>query len=389
MADDTVHIVGGGIAGLALALGLLRGGRSVRVYERVSQLGEVGAGLSISPNASHGLDYLDMLDFMEAQSNKPQTNYVRHWQTNEELVGIDRTTDMDRFGAKYYQIHRADFHSQLESRVRALDPDCILLDHALAAVAKSDVETELTFENGVSVRAACVIGADGIRSAARDCVFENCEPAFTGLMAWRGLIPAQEVAAKYSEPVSRVWTGPGRTFVTYPIRNSQLVNFVAFGQAPGWTEEGWSVPASPEELFEAFADYCEPVRELIDAAPHDTLFRWGLFAREPLKCLTSGNIALIGDAAHPMLPWFGQGASSAIEDAVVLCRCLLANPQVSDALEQYNKSRYGRVSFLQKESNLGTERMQGFDPYLLRDAPRRDEDALGIFKYDPATVELA
>ena len=147
--------------------------------------------------------------------------------------------------------------------------------------------------------------------------------------------------------------------------------------------------ANPDELIDAFDGYCDDVQNLIKAIPDDTLYRWGLFSREPLDTLVNGNIALIGDAAHPMLPWFGQGASSSIEDGVVLARCILESENILTAFKLYNNIRCERVTFLQRESNAGTERMQGFDPYVLRDAPRRDEDALGIFKYNPVTIKVA
>lgn len=388
MRDDTIHIIGAGIGGLTLALALLRDGRSVKVYEQASRLGEIGAGLSISPNASKGLGYLGMSDFMERSSNAPQTNYVFHGQTNEELVAIDRTTDVDRFGGTYYQIHRADFHCELVRRVEELDAECIELGCALTAVNPLSEYTELSFSDGRKVLALTVIGADGIKSVTRDEVFRDCDPEFTGVMAWRGLIPASTVDPMFADPVSRVWTGPGRTFVTYPIRQAEIINVVAFGQAPGWTEEGWSVRAEPDELKTAFEGWCEPVQSLVNAVPNDTLYRWGLFARKPLDTFIEGNVGLIGDAAHPMLPWFGQGASSSIEDGVVMARCFEKSQDVAEALEFYNKARCERVTFLQAESNKGTERMQSADPYSLRDAPRRDEDALGIFKYDPSTVEM-
>jgi len=388
MSETTIHIIGAGIGGLTLALGLLRSGRRVKVYEQASQLGEIGAGLSISPNASKGLGYLGLLDFMEASSNAPSTNYVFHGETNEELVSIDRQTDIKRFNGTYYQIHRADFHSELVRRVEELDKDCIELGCGLLAIKHAGTHSELTFNGGRTVAAKTVIGADGIKSVTRDQIFRDCEPEFTGVMAWRGLIPAKKVDPMFVDPVSRVWTGAGRTFVTYPIRQAKIVNVVAFGQAPGWTEEGWSVRAEPDELKTAFEGWCEPVQALIDAVPNNTLFRWGLFARNPLDTFVKDNVALIGDAAHPMLPWFGQGASSSIEDSVVMARCFEKGQNTTEAFALYNKARCERVTFLQAESNKGTERMQSADPYSLRDAPRRDEDALGIFKYDPASVEI-
>ena len=388
MTDETIHIVGAGIGGMTLALGLLQGGRKVRVYEQAPELGEVGAGLSISPNASKGLGYLGMLDFMDVQSNRPQKHYVFHGQTNEELVCIDRLKDIEKYQGEYFQIHRADFHAELVKRVLALDPEAINLSHSLIDASPIKTGIKLTFDRRDAVHANIVIGADGLKSVTRDKLYEDCQPEFTNLMAWRGLVKSDKVPEMFTEPVSRVWVGPGRTFVTYPIRHKNLVNIVAFAEAKQWTEEGWTVRAEVSELVDAFKGYVDDVHALIDALPSDSLFRWGLFSRQPLKSLIKAGVALIGDAAHPMLPWFGQGASSSIEDSVVLTRCLLNVSNEAQALDRYNDIRCKRVTFLQAESNAGTERMQSFDPYTLRDAPRRDEDALGIFKFDPATVEI-
>ena len=385
---DIIHIIGAGIGGLTLALGLLRQGRKIKIYEQAVDLAEVGAGLSISPNASKGLSYLGLSDFMEAASNVPQTNYVFHGVTGEELVAIDRREDVLRFGGKYFQIHRADFHAELVKRVAALAPQAIELGHKLEEIVQAPDYTQLIFTNGKVVEGQIAIGADGIKSKVRDHIFGDCEPEFTGVMAWRGLIPARQVPDMFVDPVSRVWTGPGRTFVTYPIRGESLVNVVAMGQASQWTEEGWAVKAEPQEIAKTFQDWCDPVQMLIRAIPAEQLFRWGLFSRTPLHSLTAGKISVIGDSAHPMLPWFGQGASSSIEDGVVRARCFEEAADDVQALKLYDRARHARVTFLQRESNLGTERMQGMDPYVLRDAPRRDEDALGIFKYNPATVDL-
>ena len=385
---DIIHIIGAGIGGLTLALGLLRQGRKIKIYEQADALTEVGAGLSISPNATKGLSYLGLSDFMEAVSNVPLTNFVFHGVTGEELVAIDRRKDVHRFGGKYFQMHRADFHAELVKRVTSLAPKAIELGHKLEEIVQASDYTQLVFTNGKVVEGHIVIGADGIKSTVRDQVFGDCEPEFTGVMAWRGLIPAGQVPDIFVDPVSRVWTGPGRTFVTYPIRGKSLINVVAMGQASQWTEEGWAVKAEPQEIAKTFQDWCEPVQTLIEAIPAQQLFRWGLFSRTPLNNLISRNIAVIGDSAHPMLPWFGQGASSSIEDGVVLARCFEDVADDLQALKLYDQARHARVTFLQRESNLGTERMQGMDPYALRDAPRRDEDALGIFKYDPATVSL-
>ena len=177
-----IHIIGAGIGGLTLALGLLQQGRRVKIYEQADELGEVGAGLSISPNATKGLEYLGLSVFMEARSNAPQTNYVYHGVTNEELVAIDRREDVDRFGAKYFQIHRADFHAELVKRVKSLAPDTIELTHRLTSVEHRKEITILNFDNGKVVNAHTLIGADGIKSTVRDEIFGDCQPEFLSLI---------------------------------------------------------------------------------------------------------------------------------------------------------------------------------------------------------------
>lgn len=388
MSKSTITIIGAGIGGLTLALGLLRAGHKVAIFEQASQLGEVGAGLSISPNAALGLDYLDMTGFMEDNSNVPLWQYTHHGETDEILIAIDRHPVREQYGAAYYQIHRADFHAELVRRIKALDDDCIQLDHQLAALEKTDAGYTLRFTNGHEESAVTVVGADGLRSVVRDMLFMKDEPKFTGHMAWRALIPAGDLPDWYSDAASHVWVGAGKSCVCYPVRGKNLVNFVGFARASAWVEEGWSVKATPDEIRETFAGWHKHPVDLMAAIPNETTYRWGLFAREPVETLAIGNACLLGDAAHPMLPWFGQGASSSIEDGIVMARCFEQAETPADAFARYNKARLERVSFLQRESNLGGERLQALDPYTLRDQPPKHEDALGIFRYNPAEVPI-
>lgn len=385
---EQITLIGAGIGGLTAALGLLKAGHDVTVYEQAPELGEVGAGLSISPNAALGLEYLGMLDFMERESNIPLWQYTHHGLTNEVLVAIDRGPVREQYGAAYFQIHRADFHAELARRIRAIKPDAIKLDHKLRSVAKASDGYRVAFNNGKDIAVPVLIGADGLRSKVRDDLFVNDAPEFTGQMAWRALIDANTLPDWYSEAASHVWIGPGRTCVCYPVRGKDLVNFVGFARAEEWVEEGWSVKARPGEIAAAFEGWHPNASDLIAKIPEQTAFRWGLFARQPLSSLVSGNAALIGDAAHPMLPWFGQGASSSIEDGVVLTRCLEASSSVAEAFKKYNQARLERVTFLQRESNLGGERLQSLDPYSLKNQPAKNEDALGIFRYNPATIPV-
>lgn len=385
---DEITIIGAGIGGLTTALGLLKVGRDVTIYEQAPELGEVGAGLSISPNAALGLEYLGMLDFMEKESNKPLWQYTHHGITNETLVAIDREPVRDQYGAAYFQIHRADFHAEIVRRIKQLKPDAIHVDHKLERVQATDDAYELHFQNNKTVKADALIGADGLKSLVRDNLFENDKPEFTGHTAWRALINADDLPDWYSEAASHVWIGPGKTFVCYPIRGKKLVNLVCFARANDWAEEGWAVKADRQEVSTAFDGWHDHVRELVNAIPEDTIYRWGLFAREPLDTLVNGKAALLGDAAHPMLPWFGQGASSSIEDGVVMARCFETDDSADDAFQKYNQARLERVTFLQRESNLGGERLQSLDPMSLKSQPAKHEDALGIFRYNPATVPL-
>lgn len=386
--DTTITIVGAGIGGLTLALGLARQGMRPRVIEQAPQVGEVGAGLSISPNASKGLQFLGLGEFLEVSANEPLIQWTHHGKTDENLVEIDRHGCRQQYGAAYYQLHRADLHNELVKRCLAHDPNMLQLNARLAEVQQGDSAVSAILDSGERIDSDVLIGGDGVRSTVRDTVFGGGDVTFTGQAAWRGLIPAAELPDWATEAVSHNWIGPGRTFVTYPIRGSELVNFVAFARTEEWFEESWSTPAKAGEIRAAFSDWCDRVMCVLDAMDNKQCFRWGLFSREPLSTLVAGRVALIGDAAHPMLPFFGQGASSAIEDGVVLSRCFGASSSTAEALARYDRVRLQRVSHLQAESNLGAQRLQGLDPYVLRDQPVKNEDSLGIFRYDPVTVPL-
>lgn len=386
--DIDIAVVGAGIGGMTLALALLQRGLRVRVFEQAQGLGEVGAGLSITPNAVKGLRLLGLDGFLHEVANRPLVQWTHHGETGEDLLRIDRTHCEEQYGAPYFQLHRADFHDELVRRCLELEPDLLQLDATVVAVSVDGVRPRLTLGDGTKIAAGAVVGADGVRSAVRRSVFGEDALEFTGQMAWRGLIPASDLPRWCVEAVSHNWIGPGRTFVTYPVRGETLVNVVAFARAESWVEESWSTPALPGEIHAAFAGWCDAVTTVVDTISDRECYRWGLFSRQPLTTLVRDSVVLIGDAAHPMLPFFGQGASSAIEDAVVLARCFEQAPSVADALSLYDAVRTARVTFLQSESNLGAARLQGIDPYMLRDQPPRNEDSLGIFRYDPTSVAL-
>jgi salicylate hydroxylase len=265
----------------------------------------------------------------------------------------------------------------------------MVLGAALSRIDSRRDGATLHFADGRQVAADCVIAADGLRSVARDQLFEADPPMFSQHVAWRALVPASRLPDEASAPVNINHLGSGRNIVSYPVRGRDLVNIVALTQSATWAEESWNARASVAELAASFADFAPYVQTLIAALPADNLFRWGLFTRQPLGNWVAGRTALLGDAAHPMLPYMGQGASSAIEDGVILARAFMASADVDGALRRYSATRIPRASLLQAQSNLGGARLHAIDPDRFRAVSLKDEDALGIFAYNPVTAALA
>lgn len=381
-----IAIVGGGIGGLTAGIALKAAGFKPVIYERAPEFGEVGAGISLSPNAVKGLGSIGLGNFLDRKANEPLHQYLFHGLTGEILQDINRENCRETYGGPYLQLHRADL---MDGLVDAFGLEDCRLGKSLKGLEQSDSEVTLAFDDGTNETADIVIGVDGLRSIIRDILFDTPEPTFSGHVAWRALIPGHKLGPRATERTNVNHIGAGQNLVTYPVRGTDLVNLVALTRADGWVEESWNAKASPSELAKVFEGWTDYVTEAIAAIGEDDLYRWGLFIRTPLKTWVKGRVALLGDAAHPMLPYMGQGASSAIEDAVVLGRCFAQAEDAISALEMYENARVERAAFLQAESNLGGDRLQAMDPYVLRDNPPKNEDALGIFKYDPASVELA
>jgi salicylate hydroxylase len=388
MRDLDIAIVGGGIGGLATALGLARAGFRPTVYEQVPALGEVGAGLSITPNSAKGLYFLGVGEALEREADEPRQQLLRHWKTNEVLLRIDRSGCRAHYGGPYLMIHRADLHRILADAFRALVPKGIRLNVPVAALRQGAGGVELATKDGTTIRAGLVIAADGLRSAVRAHLFGDDKPRFTGQVAYRGLIPRAALAGLAIAEGSCVWAGPGRVFLRYPLRHGALMNCVVLERTEDWVEESWSVRADVNELKAKLADWPDEPRALAAAIAPDQFFKWGLFDRAPLPALHVGRVALIGDAAHPMLPFHAQGAASAIEDAVVLARCLAAAGTPEAALARYEAARRTRVTMLQVEAAKGGQSLQAPDPERFKTRTPENEDALGIFHYDPATVPI-
>jgi salicylate hydroxylase len=383
-----ILIIGAGIGGLAAALALQRAGCRVRVYEQAPALAEVGAGLSVSPNGALGLQALGLIDELRELAYAPDYQVVRHYKTGRVLADVPRGERLrETYGERYYVVHRADLHGLLARSVLVNDPDAIRTSARLAHLEQGAGSVTARFARGLTARGDFLIGADGVRSLVRSLLFGPEEVRFTGYIAWRGLVPLASVPLEALDPPGQIFIGPGHLINRYPVRGGKLLNFVAFAERAGWEEEGWSIPAERAELEEEFRDWHPHVTGVIAHVPEENLFKWALCARSPLMRWVQGRVALLGDAAHPILPYLGQGAVLAIEDAVVLGRAFGLAPDLDEALARYEAARVGRARFVVERSLLQAPSFQRADPDSFRHDVPVDE-ALGLFSYDPAKVPV-
>ncbi len=389
MKDARIAVIGAGMAGLTAALSLQKNGFKPIIYELAPELGEVGAGLTISPNSTHGLEYVGLADGLTRRANIPQAQAIIHYLTGEILVETERgDLPKKEYGAHYYQIHRADLHELLSEAAQANDPDCFVLDHAFTAYHKTDAGIEISFANGNTATCDVVVGADGIRSIVREAMFGPEDPKFTGNVAYRGLVNKGDLSDDVVTPASGVAIAPRKAFTRYLVRDGGMINFVAFVRREGWNEEGWSIPATTEELLEEFGDWHPRIRALIEAAPKDKVFKWALYDRDPLEQWTKDRVTLLGDAAHPMLPFMGMGAAMGIEDGVVLGRAFGASNSIDEALQRYEDARKERANFVLLRSRAARERLQSDHPEQYDDSKHQNEESLGLFDYNPGTVPV-
>lgn len=388
MKNLNIAVIGAGIGGLAAALALLRFGHRVRVFEQAPQLGEVGAGLSLSPTAAHALNWLGLHQMLEDKAYKPEDQCIRHFKDAHPIAWINRGKSLiEKYGERYYLIHRADLHDALATAVRAADAQAIEVSKRCLTVEQTATQVTAHFDDGTSYSSDVLIGADGSRSAVRNAVFGVMEPQYTGYIAWRGLVPMERVPPGVLNPPSGVFLGAGHLVNRYPVRNGKLLNFVAFAERAAWAEEGWSIRSSVEELLAEFEGWHEDVRTFMRETPPQQLFKWGLFDREPLTSWSRGRVTLLGDAAHPILPFLGHGAVLAIEDGVVIARAFDAAGAVDEALERYEAARLPRASFVVLESrNAGKQfHARDTDTYTQRTGNRAADEGRGLFAYNPVT----
>jgi len=328
-----IIVIGGGIGGLAAALALARLGAVVTVLEQTAEISDMGAGLQISPNGFVVLDALGLRDAVVDRSVAATSVVLRNYSNSAMVATLDVSPQTG--GQNYHFIHRADLVACLLSAARQAGVQ-VRLQHKVKQVQTS-VIPQVVLTNGATMMADLVVGADGLHSCLRPVLNRPAAPRFTGQVAWRALVPRQSDALAQVQ----LYMGPGRHLVTYPLRGGQLVNVVAVQERANWAADGWQHRDDPQNLRRAFADFSPDVQELLRSV--DNLHLWGLFRHPVARNWYQDHAVLLGDAAHPTLPFLAQVANMALEDAWVLADCLANAETTSGALARYQKRREGRV----------------------------------------------
>ena len=354
-ASRTIFIAGAGIGGLTAALTLAARGFRVVVLEKAEKLEETGAGLQLSPNASRILVELGLEPRLAGRAVVPDSINIMSARAGGEICRLPLGQPATfRAGAPYWVVHRADLQAALLAQVE-VTPDvelrlgCQFEDVTRHARGLTIVQRQgLTRQQEV---ANALIGADGIWSSVRQHLFPDVQPKFSGLIAWRGTLAATALPREYTAPRVQLWMGPNAHLVAYPISGGRQINVVAI-VAGTWNRPGWSAPGEANEIKQFFATARWPATARMLASAVDDWKRWALFTLPGDGEWHEGQIALLGDAAHAMLPFAAQGAGMAIEDGAVLAKCLAEGASdaagVAAALKKYARQRRGRVARMQR-----------------------------------------
>ncbi len=335
-----IVVAGGGIGGLSAAIALSKVGFEVEVIERAPALTEVGAGIQLSPNATKGLAALGVLEAAVAVSSQPERLEMRIGRTGEKVFSIPIAKEArNRYGAPYLHIHRADLIALLK-RAAEFAGVQVRLGARVSAYVRDVDGLRVGLDTGAIVPCDLLVGADGVRSTVRRQMLGEQEPRYTGAVAWRLTVPA-DVAPDLPH-AAIVWAGPGRHAVTYRVRRGELINFVGVTETEKFAGESWDQPGDIVELAGDFGDWAPPIPDIIASAA--SCFSWALFDRDPLPTWSDDRVTLLGDACHAMPPFQAQGAAMAIEDAIVLAKCLQADGISEASLRRYEKVRKPRTT---------------------------------------------
>jgi salicylate hydroxylase len=386
-----IAIIGGGIGGLSAALHLLKAGLDVHVYEQSPRIGEIGAGIQISPNASRLLIRLGLKPALDAAGVRPLAVHQRRWDDGRTLQRAPVGPEVEAtFGAPYYHFHRGDLAELLGAAVPAKR---VHVGHKLVGLEPRGEKIVARFESGASAEADLLVGADGIHSRVRHLTFGPEKPRFTGCVAWRGLVPAERIKHLGIEVASHNWMGPDGHVVHYWVAGGRLMNVVCVVEHGTWTSESWTDKGDVAEALARYDGWHPIVRGLIEAFPET--FIWALHDRAPLPRWSDGRITLLGDACHPMLPMMAQGAAQSIEDGATLAALLTAmQGDVPGALARYEELRKPRATRLQEASAANRTRFhlhdgpeqQKRDAAMANSGDRSIANIGWLYMYDAAAV---
>jgi salicylate hydroxylase len=392
-----ILIAGAGIGGLCCALALIRRGFQVTVLEQAPKLGEVGAGFQVSANGTRCLADLGLGDDLMRMATEATGKQVRLWSTGQTWKLFDLGADsVQKYGFPYYLLYRADLHALMERHVRQLQPEAIRLGARAVGLTQDAESVEVELEDGGRVRGDILIGADGVHSQIRRAMFGTSDAEFTGCVAWRGLVRRDKLPAHLQQNIGTNWIGPGAHVIHYPLRGGEIVNFVGIVERSDWQVESWTERGSVDECLRDFAHWHEDVQRLIQGIEQP--YKWALLSRQPMNTWTVGRATLLGDACHPTLPFLAQGAVMALEDGIVLARCLAAHDDLTAGLARYEALRLKRTSRIVTGSAANAARFHNpllADPveasrYVDREwnEDRVRERYEWLFSYDATTVDV-
>ena len=373
----SVAVIGAGIGGLAAAALLLRQGFGVRVYEQAPAFARVGAGIQMAPNAVKVLRALGVEDFLRRTAFRSERALSRVWDSGEITSDLPLGDAVEtKFGAPYFFLHRADLHAAVASVV---PEGLVQLKRKLTGFEQTERKVTLTFADGSHETADAVIAADGVHSLVREQLLGAEHAHFTGKVAYRTTFKAARMKGVYVPAVRTKWWGADRHMVIYPVTadRDEIYFVTSQPEKAEWrTAESWSAKGDLDELRASFAGFHPEVQAVLNAATE--VHKWALFEREPLPSWGRGRVVLLGDACHPMTPYMAQGAASALEDAMVLSRCMqgIDNDGIATALKRYEATRKPRTSRIQMQSSKNT--------WL-----KGETDPAWVYGYDAGTADLA
>jgi salicylate hydroxylase len=378
----TIGINGGGIGGLAAAIALRAAGHDVEIYEQASSFQRIGADINLTPNAVRALGGLGVVEALRETAARPTHRISRMWDTGKETSRLEMADAAERqYGAPQLTIHRADLLNSLRVQLPA---EVIKLGRRVETVGSAGGRPTIQLAEDAERSFDAIVGADGIHSVTRTALFGPEHPQFTGLVSYRAVIDRSRLSIPNLDAFTK-WWGPTPEFqiVTFPLNSGRETFVFATTPQSDWREESWTMQGDVEELRRAYAGFHPEARALLDAC--ETVTKSALYIRDPLPQWSVGQVTLLGDACHPMVPFMAQGACMAIEDAVVLGRTLqgVDETEIESALALYENTRKSRTARVQIGSR-GNEWLKqggnadwvyGYDAWTARLEPMQDVSA--------------